>query len=76
MIGMKDLLASERGVFCIAVLLIASVLVFLGKLDGASWLDFAKYLTTALVASKTVTTAVDTYTTKKQQIPPADVVKE
>ncbi len=74
--GAKDLLASERGVFCIFVTLIASVLVMLGKIDGAQWLDFMKYLSTALVASKALTNVVATYKRGPESIPPATVIKE
>ena len=65
--GAKDLLQSERGVFCTLALLITSGLVIVGKLDTSSWLDFVKWLTGVLVASKTVTTAVETYSTNKPQ---------
>jgi len=74
--GAKDLLQSERGVFCVFTLLITGVLVLIGKLDASSWLDFIKWLTGVLVASKTVTTAVETYSTKKAPIPEARVVGE
>lgn len=57
--GAKDLIASERGFFCLLVLLSATVLAVVGAITGQSWLDFAKWLTLALVASKTATTAVD-----------------
>lgn len=76
--GLSDLLKSERGVFALAVLLAATLLAALRVIDGATWLDFAKYLTAALIASKTVTTAVEIHATKKPQqpeIPTATVVK-
>lgn len=66
--GIADLLHSERGVFALLLLFCITVLVVLGKLDGATWVEFAKYLAAALLASKTVTTAVETYALKKPQI--------
>lgn len=75
---MIDLLQSERGVFCIVALVACTTLVAFGKLTGDQWLDLTKYLVGFLVASKTVTTAVEIHATKKPQndIPPATVVKE
>lgn len=35
--GVRDLIASERGWFVLAVLVAATVLVALGKLTGADW---------------------------------------
>lgn len=66
--GIKDLLTSERGVFSLLALVAATVLVIIGRLTGADWLDFTKYLVGFLVASKTVTTAVEVATLKKPQI--------
>lgn len=78
--GVSDLLESERGAFCVLALVACTVLVVVGKLPGASWLDFMKYLVGFLVASKTVTTAVEIHATKQPQkpveVPTATVVKE
>lgn len=77
--GLSDLLGSERGVFCMLMVIACTVLVVTGKLDGNQWLDFMKYLVGFLVASKTVTRAVELHATKKgkaDEIPPATVVKE
>jgi len=71
--GMSDLLSSERGVFSITLVIAATVLVAVGKLDAQTWLDFMKYLAAALIASKTVTTAVEIHATKQPQIPIAKV---
>lgn len=57
--GAIDLFDSERGLFCVLVLFAITLLVVLGKLDGATWTDFAKYLVGVLVASKTVTGAIE-----------------
>lgn len=59
--GAKDLIASERGVFCILVLVCVTVLAALSVITGADWLDFTKWLTVTLVGSKTVTTAIETW---------------
>ena len=57
--GIADLVESERGIFCLLVLVAATVLSIMRIITGADWLDFAKYLTVTLVGSKTITTAVD-----------------
>ncbi len=67
--GIADLLHSERGVFCLLALVCATVLVVLGVFTTEQWIDFVKYLTGFLVASKTITTAVETVATRKPQIP-------
>lgn len=74
--GAHDLLSSERGVFAIALLIAATLLVALGRIDGTAWIDFMKYLGGALILSKTVTTAVETVTTKTPQIPTATDVSK
>lgn len=58
--GATDLLASERGIFCLVVLMAVTVLAVLSRITGADWLDFVKWLTITLVASKTLTGAVET----------------
>jgi uncharacterized membrane protein YbhN (UPF0104 family) len=72
--GVSDLLKSERGVFCIFALLCATVLAAFQQLTTDQWLEFTKWLTAFLVASKTVTTAVETFALKKPQIPKAETV--
>lgn len=52
--GLKDLLESERGWFCLAVLLAATVLAAMKVITGADWVTLAKYLVVTLVASKTL----------------------
>jgi hypothetical protein len=69
--GVKDLLDSERGVLCLALLMAATLLAFLGKLPVLDWLTFAKWLAMTLVVSKTFTGAVETWTTPAQQPPTA-----
>lgn len=65
--GIKDLFASERGVFCILLLVAATVLAVFGTVTSQQWLDFAKWLATVLVASKTVTGAVEMMKPAQQQ---------
>jgi hypothetical protein len=57
--GAKDLIESERGIYCVFVLLTATVLVVVGSITGQSWMDLAKWIGLTLVGSKTVTTAID-----------------
>lgn len=68
--GISDLLQSERGVFAIMALVAATVLVVTGHLQAATWIDFVKYLAGVLIASKTVTTAVETVATRRAQNAP------
>ncbi len=58
--GVKDLLESERGWFCLAVLACATLLVALKAITGADWISIVKYLVVTLVASKTLTTLTGT----------------
>lgn len=71
MSGARDLLASERGVFCCLALVCVTVLASLGVIGGDDTLSFVRYMLGLLVASKTVTTAVETWATKQPQIPRA-----
>ena len=57
--GLRDLIASERGVFCIAAFTVSCVLVFVDRITGLQWLGFMATLSGMLVASKTVTTALE-----------------
>ena len=57
--GAVDLLESERGIFCILLVLAVTLLAVLRVITGADWIDFAKWIAVTLVASKTVTTALD-----------------
>lgn len=59
--GLYDLLKSERGVFSIIVLLCCTAMTLMGRLTPDEWMDYTKWLSTVLIASKTVTTAVETY---------------
>lgn len=53
MIGARDVSRSERGMFCMILIALATILVFFGKLDGAQWVSFCSSTMTALIASKT-----------------------
>jgi hypothetical protein len=57
--GVKGLLDSKRGVFCVLLVLCAMVLVIIGSITGQSWLDFAKWIAVTLVTGHTATTAID-----------------
>lgn len=54
MTGGRDLAASERGMWCIAVLVIATALVLLRFISGAEWVAFVQVITLSLLAVKTV----------------------
>lgn len=59
--GVKDLLESERGAFCLMLLIAATILTVLKIITGADWMTFAKYLAITLVASKTATGALEAW---------------
>jgi threonine/homoserine efflux transporter RhtA len=63
--GSIDLLESERGVFALLILIAATVLAVMGTLPINSWLELVKWLAVTLIASKTVTTAVQAVVDKK-----------
>lgn len=63
--GARDLIASERGFFCLALLVAAFALAAMKVITGADWLTFAKWLAITLVASKTATGAIETLTSKE-----------
>lgn len=65
MTGAIDLFNSERGVWCIAVLVMVTALLALGAITSDTWVDVVKLMTYVLVGSKTVTTAVDSFVSKK-----------
>lgn len=62
--GAKDLLDSERGIFCIAAVLSVTALAVLGIVTGSQWLTFVQFVLVTLVSSKTLTGAVETITSK------------
>lgn len=53
--AIKDLLASERGLVSIVLILGITVLTALGVISGQTWADYTQWLATAYFASKTVT---------------------
>lgn len=68
--GLSDLLASERGVVFLLLMIVSLVLLMTGAITADQWIDFMKWGSVTLIASKAVTTAVETITLKKPQIPP------
>ena len=56
---MRRLLASKRSAFALIVLGCSTVLLFVGKLTGAEWLDLTKLLVTTVVIGHTVSHAVE-----------------
>lgn len=60
--GLKDLLTTGHSALCILLVLAATALVFAGKLSADQWLSYTKWISTALVASGTVTNAIGTMT--------------
>lgn len=67
--GMQQLIACERGIFCLLLLVVGTLLVFLGRLSGSDWMQYTEWLAVTFVASKTITGAVETL--KRPTIPQA-----
>lgn len=65
MTGIQDLFASLRGIFCLVLVLAATAFVILDKMTVEQWIDFAKWIAITLVASKTVTGAIELVTAPK-----------
>lgn len=57
--GAKDLFDSERGVFALIVLACVTVLCVIRFVTGEQWLEYTKWITITLIASKTVTTTLE-----------------
>lgn len=55
---MADLVASEHGVFCLVLVLAATLLAALRIITGQDWITFAQWIGVTLVASKTITSSV------------------
>lgn len=66
--GTIDLLNSERGTLCVLLVLAATILAIIGLLAVDEWVSYTKWIATVLVASKTVTAAVETM--RSNQPPP------
>ena len=69
--GIRDLFDSERGVVFLVLITICTVLLVLGIIASDQWLEFAKWTTLTLIASKTITTAIDAYR-KPSLVPPSE----
>lgn len=69
MTGLNDLLASERGVFALALAVGSSIFVYVGKMTIEQWVEFNEWLSTALIGSKTVTTAMEIFSNRAKPAP-------
>lgn len=58
--GTLDLLSSERGTICVLLVLASTILVITGFLTAEQWLTYTQWICVTLVASKTVTGAIET----------------
>jgi hypothetical protein len=66
--AIKDMLGSERAVFALALIVGATVLTGMSLISPEEWIDFAKWIATIFIGSKTVTTAIEVW---KASIPPS-----
>jgi hypothetical protein len=58
--GITDLLQSERGIISIFLIVASTVLVIVGALPIEEWITYTKWIAVTLIASKTVTGAIET----------------
>lgn len=64
--GIVDLLASERGVFALVLLAVCSILYGTGRMTTEQWISYTQWIGVTLIASKTITTALETWTKRPQ----------
>lgn len=69
--GTLDLLSSERGTLCVLLVLASTILVILKILTAEQWLTYTQWICITLVASKTVTGAIETLKGPPSPPPPA-----
>lgn len=67
--GVFDLLDSERGVFCVLLVLCCTVFVVVGKMTVDQWITYTQSIGAVLVASKTVTGVAETLSKKAAATP-------
>jgi hypothetical protein len=78
--GAKDLWASERGVFAIALVVLVTLLLAIGRVTAEQWISYTQWIAVALIAGKTVSHAVEARRWQQQPnnapptVPPASVV--
>lgn len=68
--GAKDLIESERGIFCILVLIAATILAIVKVITGEVWGALVKWIALSLVMSKTATGALDQWLKPEAVQPP------
>jgi uncharacterized membrane protein YadS len=71
--AIKDLFASERGLFAIVLVIAATVLAALSLMTVTQWQDFSMTIFGIFVGGKTVTTSVALIATKGAAAKPAEV---
>jgi hypothetical protein len=69
--AIKSLFSSPHGLLGVALLVAATVLVVLGKMDVVSWQSFAQWIFGAFVAGTTVTAAAASFATRYAVVPAA-----
>lgn len=74
--GLHDLLASERGVFAIFLIIVTTAWVMLGKMSIEDWISYSQWIGVALIASKTATGIVETVVNRVSPPPAMRVVKD
>ena len=61
--AIKDLFASERGLFAVVLIVAATVLTGLDRMTIQQWQEFSTYIFGIFVGGKTITTAVGLFKT-------------
>ena len=63
--GITDLIESERGILTILLVVAVTLLAIAKIVTGEQWLAYTQAVAIALVASKTVTGAIETWKSSK-----------
>jgi len=63
-----DIAQSERGLFAVAIVVAATVLVVVGKLTSSDWTSFVQIIFATYVAGKSATSAVSSWSQRTSKI--------
>ncbi len=69
MTSLRNLTGSKRGMFCVLVLVLATVLTLVGIMTGTEWSSLAKFLTATLVTAHTISGASTPISSQPTQVP-------
>lgn len=70
--ALKDLLASERGLVSLALIIAATVLASTGAMTVELWVSYTVQLAALFMGSKAITGAAEALASKRSPAPPSD----